>query len=191
MARAREVAVFWPGMSKRAQDKSRALAAAAVATALRTRAIERGACERCVDDPPKRGAHGVTEAHHEDYAKPLDVTWLCRRHHRERHREIGHRLPTPDAFDDLRTRVNVTVLASAPESRALVMSVSESVVARMQERGINASALANRLGVTRQQVSGYFRGGVRTMKALAVIASALDCDVRIHLIPKEQTRRAA
>jgi hypothetical protein len=25
---------------------------------------------------------GVIEAHHGDYARPLDVTWTCRRHHR-------------------------------------------------------------------------------------------------------------
>jgi hypothetical protein len=27
-----------------------------------------------------------SEAHHEDYSKPLEVIWLCRRHHMERHR---------------------------------------------------------------------------------------------------------
>ncbi len=35
-----------------------------------------GGCEKC-------GASA--EAHHDDYSKPLEVRWLCRRHHREHH----------------------------------------------------------------------------------------------------------
>lgn len=30
-----------------------------------------------------------TEAHHEDYTKPLDVIWMCRRCHRAYHKLVG------------------------------------------------------------------------------------------------------
>jgi hypothetical protein len=39
-------------------------------------------CERC------GFALGV-EAHHEDYDKPLEIVWLCKKHHAERHIEIN------------------------------------------------------------------------------------------------------
>lgn len=38
-------------------------------------------CSRC-------GAQGDVEAHHEDYTKVYEVTWLCRRCHKARHREM-------------------------------------------------------------------------------------------------------
>ena len=37
-------------------------------------------CERCGDDK--------SQAHHEDYSKPLDVMWLCSQCHADRHKEI-------------------------------------------------------------------------------------------------------
>ena len=39
---------------------------------------------------PQPCACGVTktDAHHTDYSKPLDVTWLCRRCHRREHARL-------------------------------------------------------------------------------------------------------
>lgn len=53
--------------------------------ALTTKAIAYGAlapqpCERCGALP--------TEGHHEDYGKPYDARWLCKRHHLARHAEL-------------------------------------------------------------------------------------------------------
>ncbi len=50
-----------------------------------TRAIQKGLmlrqpCSECGDAK----SHG----HHEDYSKPLEVIWLCQKHHRRRHSEL-------------------------------------------------------------------------------------------------------
>ena len=45
--------------------------------AIRHKKITKKPCEIC-------GKHNV-QGHHEDYSKPLDVTWLCVRHHNDRH----------------------------------------------------------------------------------------------------------
>lgn len=59
----------------RAKDRARS----AVKNALRAGKLVPQPCETCGNDK--------SEAHHEDYSKPLSVTWLCRLHHAERH---GH-----------------------------------------------------------------------------------------------------
>ena len=37
--------------------------------------IQRGRCEECGEEN--------AQAHHDDYSKPLEVRWLCRKHHAE------------------------------------------------------------------------------------------------------------
>jgi hypothetical protein len=52
----------------------------AVQRGVRNGRLKRLPCEKC----------GIlkTEAHHDDYSKPLDVRWLCRAHHAELHRQL-------------------------------------------------------------------------------------------------------
>lgn len=51
-----------------------------VMSALKKGLINREPCVRC--------GSKESEAHHEDYDKPLDVMWLCRICHKQRHKEI-------------------------------------------------------------------------------------------------------
>lgn len=64
--------------AQRYPEKKRAVGR--VAQAKRRGKIVRKPCERC-------GAND-SQAHHEDYSKRLDVTWLCRLCHAARHKEI-------------------------------------------------------------------------------------------------------
>ena len=66
-----------------------------VAYAVQTGRLIRQPCERC-----DTTEHVV--AHHEDYNKPLDVVWLCKHHHKERHLEIDREnkdKPKPDMIN--------------------------------------------------------------------------------------------
>lgn len=63
--------------------KLKSVAHKLVTHALYTGALVRQPCEVC----GKPNGH----AHHDDYTKPLEVRWLCRRHHAKEHRK-----PAPD-----------------------------------------------------------------------------------------------
>lgn len=48
---------------------------------IRSGHLIRQPCEVC-------GTEEKIEAHHDDYMKPLDVRWLCKKHHQEHHRTV-------------------------------------------------------------------------------------------------------
>lgn len=49
--------------------------------AIRSGALLREPCTVC--------GSAKSEAHHDDYTKPLEVRWLCRKHHMELHRKAA------------------------------------------------------------------------------------------------------
>lgn len=44
---------------------------------------------RLVRQPCEVCGNVTVDAHHDDYAKPMAVRWLCRLHHREHHAKAG------------------------------------------------------------------------------------------------------
>ena len=52
----------------------------AVSNALRDNRLTKKPCEKCGDQD--------SQAHHDDYSKPLNVRWLCTKHHNEHHVEM-------------------------------------------------------------------------------------------------------
>lgn len=68
----------------RQRNSSKHKSVSAVYHAIKAGKLVRQPCEEC-------GAEKA-EAHHDDYAKPLEVRWLCRSHHRQWHVEYGEAL---------------------------------------------------------------------------------------------------
>ncbi len=46
-------------------------------------------CEVCKESPVAKDGRNLVHAHHDDYSKPLDVRWLCQKHHHEHHKNMG------------------------------------------------------------------------------------------------------
>ena len=67
-------------MSKRNANRQRPEISRAhrmVAAAIKSGRLLKKPCEKC--------GNGNSQAHHDDYSKPLDVRWLCSLHHNQHH----------------------------------------------------------------------------------------------------------
>lgn len=67
--------------ARRKRHPERWKARALVSYAIKIGQLNRGHCKIC-------GSAENIEAHHEDYFKPLEVTWLCRNCHKAHHKEL-------------------------------------------------------------------------------------------------------
>ena len=59
----------------RLKNPERVKAQRLIFSALRNKTLKKLPCEKCGCEK--------SEAHHEDYSKPLEVNWLCKKHHGE------------------------------------------------------------------------------------------------------------
>jgi hypothetical protein len=75
IANAKEQTRLW-----RAADSRRVAAHNAVARAIRSGRLVKKPCERCGSEN--------SMAHHENYDKKLQVSWLCQPDHKQRHKEM-------------------------------------------------------------------------------------------------------
>ena len=77
---ARKSAVMGYQRRRRKLSPEKQRAHDAVRNAVKRGDLVREPCEVCGVEP--------SQAHHEDYSKPLDVRWLCFKHHRAEHGQV-------------------------------------------------------------------------------------------------------
>jgi hypothetical protein len=68
-------------VASKQRTPERTVARKVVSNALATGRLFRGSCVVGSD------CAGPVQAHHDDYSKPLDVRWLCRKHHEALHHQ--------------------------------------------------------------------------------------------------------
>ena len=61
------------------------------ANVLLKRAVDRGDMERPINCPICGSGERTIHGHHDDYTKPLDVTWCCPKCHGEIHKDINRK----------------------------------------------------------------------------------------------------
>jgi transcriptional regulator with XRE-family HTH domain len=67
----------------------------------------------------------------------------------------------------------------------LILDVTETICDQMEQRGLRRSDLADALGVSKAYVTQALRGDRNlTLRSLVDFASALECEVVIHLAPR-------
>jgi len=121
-------------VARRKRTRTEAAAQAKVARAIRSGRLTPQPCEVC--------GHTPAVAHHDSYDRPLDVRWLCRRHHRLHHNEVDH--PTYEA------QAASNVARWQPRLTELL-----PLVQRLARAGVTQKETARLLGVAQTTVSEW------------------------------------
>jgi len=76
LAKKKRLATIGKKIYERAQINART----DVANAIKKGILVRGVCEKCGSER--------SYGHHDNYERPLEVKWLCAKHHNQRHKEL-------------------------------------------------------------------------------------------------------
>lgn len=183
----RRIAEFYPYHSKRECDALKREARRAVEHALRIGTLKKQSCQEC--------DRRLVEAHHDDYAQPLDVIWLCRHHHRHRDADlrdtrrntVARIAKQPLARLQLRSyRSRIT----SDSAIALVRQATLEIADVLDAEGASENLLASRMKVSRQVINSQFAGGFRTLKLLAAYADALGYEAAFVLKKRPEQESA-
>ena len=163
----------FPYQTLRAMRADKRKASASVNHAVRAGRLAKLPCAAC-------GTDKNVEAHHEDYSRPLDVVWLCRTHHRQHHSDpISGATETSGAEPVIWHKPHGVYLKNAGVSAPLVASVTARIAFLMKRGAITQNQLASVIGCSRQSLSQSLGGGVRSLRAMAVLADALGYEVAV------------
>lgn len=91
--------------------------------------------------------------------------------------------------DELQARLESVRAGSDYQTEQLIDAITEAIIDRMFELQLSRAQLAERLGVTPARVTNLLRGANFTVRTLAEIGSALDCDLSLGFEPRERRGR--
>ena len=104
-----------------------------VANAIKSGKLVKQPCEIC--------GNTKVQAHHDDYSKPLEIRWLCTKHHSKHH--------YPNAISKTR---KIPRLESHKKFQPLIPNPLISKAIELRSNGLSYGEISNELGYSRSQI---------------------------------------
>lgn len=129
----------------------------AISMRLRDGSLIRQPCEEC-------GSEEDIEAHHDDYSKPLEIRWLCRKHHLLAH---GKTQRTPRAKQKARRKTETLI------------KLQKNIVRLRKDSGMIQAELAKRTNMAQSHISRIESGHAFEISLDTAVALAQAFDITI------------